>query len=192
MKDLQKSEALFKCPLAGGTSLALQLGHRVSIDLDFFGSKNLNFEDVIRLLESYDDALQLSASNSVITWSVQGVKIDVVRYDYPLLTPLKIEEGVVLYGLEDIAAMKLEAIKGRGRRRDFYDLYFLLKVFDIREIMSFNVNKFKGRDPFLVVKSLSYFADAELDPLVVVPSGIDRVDWEVVKTRMIEAAKNLL
>ncbi|HLU95014.1 MAG TPA: nucleotidyl transferase AbiEii/AbiGii toxin family protein [Membranihabitans sp.] len=192
LKELQQSEILKNCPLAGGTALALQLGHRISVDLDLFSLDNLNLEEVKRFLESYPESLELSSSKSIVTYSIKRIKVDVVNYDYPPINPLIIESGILLYSLEDIAAMKLEAIKGRGRKRDFYDLYFLLQEFTLEEILQFNLKKYNVRNPFMILKSLSYFEDAEVDPDVKVPPGVYRIEWDQVKNGIIEAGKNYL
>ncbi len=181
LKELQKSESLNGCPLAGGTALALQIGHRVSEDLDFFSPKKLDFQEIKYLFESYPDAQELSFSKNIMVWSVQNIKVDVVNYHYPRLFPLIKEQSLILYGMEDIAAMKLEAIKGRGKKRDFYDLYFLLKSFNLSKMLAFNQKKFRSSNDLMILKSLTYFEDAEGDPDVSVPTNKKKIDWNTVK-----------
>lgn len=192
LKELQQSEVLNKCPLAGGTALALQVGHRVSIDLDFFSPRTLNLEEVKRSFDVYPESLELSSSMSIITYSINKIKVDVVNYVYPPLYPYCLENDIVLYSLQDIAAMKLEAIKGIGKRRDFYDIYFLLQEFTLGEMLEFNLKKFNSRNPFMVLKSLSYFVDAENDPEIEVPEGVNKIEWKEVKSTIIKAGRDHL
>lgn len=181
LKELQESKALDDCPLAGGTALALQIGHRISEDLDFFSPEKLDFQEIKYLFETYPDAQELSFSKHIMVWSIQNIKVDVVNYRYPQLFPFIKEQGLILYSLGDIAAMKLEAIKGWGKKRDFYDLYFLLKTFDLSKMLALNQKKFKSSNGLMVLKSLTYFEDAEEDPDVKVPNNKERVDWNAVK-----------
>lgn len=192
LKELQQSEVLNKCPLAGGTALALQIGHRISIDLDFFSPRNLNLEEVKRSFDIYPESFELSSSKSIIAYSINKVKVDVVNYGYPPLYPYCIENDIILYSLQDIAAMKLEAIKGRGKKRDFYDLFFLLQAFTLGEMLEFNLKKFNSRNPFMVLKSLSYFVDAENDPEIEVPEGVNKIEWKEVKSTIIQAGRDHL
>lgn len=191
MKELQQNPALGDCPLAGGTALALQLGHRISLDLDFFSSRDLNLNEIKKVFESYPTAKELATSKNILTWSINDVKIDVVNYTYPTLRPLIENSGIVLYSMEDIAAMKLEAIKGRGRKRDFYDLYFLLKKFDLAKMLQFNKEKYNRSNMFMVIKSMTFFEDANTDPDVMVPKDTEKVDWELVKKEIIKAVKSI-
>lgn len=192
LKELQQNETLKNCPLAGGTALALQLGHRISVDLDFFSPYKLNLEEVKRSLERFPESLELSSSKNIVTYSINQVKVDVVKYEYPPIYPFLEENEIILYSLQDIAAMKLEAIKCRGRKRDFYDLYFLLQEFSLDELLRFNSTKFDARNPFMILKSLSYFEDAENDPDVEVPSGVTRIEWNQVKNFILKVGKNNL
>lgn len=192
LKKLQQSEVLYKCPLAGGTALALQIGHRVSIDLDFFSPHTLNLEIVKRSFDIYPESMEMASSLSIITYSINKVKVDVVNYGYPPLYPYCVENDNVLYSLQDIAAIKLEAIKGRGKKRDFYDLFFLLQVFTLGEMLEFNIKKFNSRNPFMVLKSLSYFVDAENDPEIEVPEGANKFEWKEVKSTIIQAGRDHL
>ena len=98
-------------------------------------------------------------------------------------------EGLRLMSIEDIAAMKLDAIKGRGRKRDFYDLFFLLKKFTLKDPLLLHQNKFGDNSTFLVVKSLSYFQDAEEDPKIQTIDGDP--GWDHIKMTITEAIREL-
>ena len=182
LEEIAKHNAASKLALAGGTALSLQIGHRISYDLDFFGQFN---ESELKgdLLSKYNYQ-EIFSSENILTILIEGIKVDFINYKYPLLEKLKVHEGIKLYSLQDIAAMKLEAIKGRGRKRDFYDLYHLLSVFSLSKMIEFNTAKFKSSNEFLIKKSLTYFNDAENDPEVVVPDFKKHVDWDSVKRRI--------
>ncbi|MEX2379102.1 MAG: nucleotidyl transferase AbiEii/AbiGii toxin family protein [Vicingaceae bacterium] len=164
LEEITKHNAARNLALAGGTSLSLQIGHRISYDLDFFGEFNEN--------ELKGDLL--------------------FKYKYPLLNDINVIEGLRLFALQDIAAMKLEAIKGRGRKRDFYDLYYLLRLFDLSKMIEFNKVKFKSSNEFLIKKSLTYFVDAENDPEIVFPNNVEIVSWGKVKSKISEELAKLL
>lgn len=150
--------------LVGGTALALQLGHRISIDLDFFSVKPLKTNELIGILEKEYNAEIFQLTDNAIVGKVKGVKIDFIAHQYPLLNELKMENDIRLSSLEDIAAMKLNAIKNRGSKKDFVDLYFLLKQFSLTEMLSLVNKKYANNVDVLTLKSLVYFDDAELQP----------------------------
>jgi predicted nucleotidyltransferase component of viral defense system len=165
--------------LAGGTSLALQIGHRVSVDLDFFGNRPFEALEILDELQEFAPVSVMSQSKNILVLNVQEVKVDFVNYRYPLISPILEEDGIRLFSPPDIGAMKLTAIAGRGRKRDFFDLYFLLRQYSLPEIMKFYLQKFNDGSEFMVVRSLTYFEDADQDEDVILLK--ERVTWEQVK-----------
>lgn len=165
--------------LAGGTSLALQIGHRRSFDLDFFGPRPFSVQEILDVLQDLTPITILSQSENILILNLQGVKVDFVNYRYPLLTPIVSEEDIRLVSVPDIAAMKLAAIAGRGKKRDFYDLYFLLKQYSLDQLLQFYKSKYEDGSELMVLRSLPYFDDADQDEEVVLirPS----IKWEDVK-----------
>jgi len=174
--------------LVGGTALALQLGHRISIDLDFFGQSNLPLEEIISLLSERPKLTILTQSRNILVLNIEDIKVDFVNYQYPLLKPFQMLEGIRLVAPEDIAAMKLAAVAGRGRKRDFYDLYFLLQQFQLDELIQFYNDKYPDGSEFMIVKSLIYFDDAELDED---PILLKEADWQLVKTYITKEVNRL-
>lgn len=164
--------------LAGGTSLALQIGHRKSIDLDLFGRLEADEYEVSALMKSFNSATMLNRTANIQSWVVNGIKVDVVNYNYPWLDLENTEGGIRLAAVKDIAAMKLAAITGRGTKKDFIDLYFLLKSYKLDDILSFYSEKYSEGSLFLVLKSLVYFEDAEDDPM---PVMLQDADWDIIK-----------
>ncbi len=169
--------------LVGGTALALYLGHRKSIDLDLFGE--IDFEDIntAKLFTDYKSVTTLKKSKNINIFSIDNVKVDFVNYSYPWLQQQLLIDNIRLAGIEDIAAMKLAAITGRGSKKDFVDIYFLLKKYSLREMLDFYRQKYFDGSEYLVLKSLTYFDDAEKD------NGLEMlvdISWEKVKKRILD------
>lgn len=115
---------------------------------------------------------------------VNGVKLDIVNYPYTWIDEPVEENGIMLAGIKDISAMKLSAITNRGTRKDFIDLYFLLRLYPIDFMLGFYREKYSDAQLFTAVKSLTYFDDAENEPM---PIMIEPVEWESVKSTIITA-----
>jgi predicted nucleotidyltransferase component of viral defense system len=164
--------------LAGGTSLALQLGHRRSVDLDFFGTLQTDEITLSGQLTVFEKITWLKRSANINIFSIDGIKVDFVNYRYPWIEEMNTEDGLRLAGPRDIAAMKLAAITGRGTKKDFIDIYFLLQQYSLREMMSFYNKKYADGSDFLVLKSLTYFEDAEQEQE---PVMLTNVNWKAIK-----------
>ena len=136
--NLQRTDILQSTRLVGGTALALQLGHRLSIDLDFFGQIKEDTESIAENLitEGFDVKLE-SNSKNIHIFRINGIKTDIVNYRYAWVDDMIENCGVRMAGMKDIAAMKLAAITNRGTKKDFIDMYFLLNHFSLKEIMDF-------------------------------------------------------
>lgn len=189
LRELMKLPALEGFNLAGGTALALQIGHRISVDLDFFG--DVDFEG-ITILDSLRDIAEIkiiNQSRAILILNVNGIKVDFVRYRYPLLHPVREMDGVRLFSILDIGSMKLAAITNRGRKRDFFDLFFIMRAYSLRHLLEAYNAKYSDGSEFLVRKSLVYFEDAEEDDI---PSVFDKsVTWPIVKRTIELEAKKL-
>jgi hypothetical protein len=185
LRGLQQIPALAGYGLAGGTSLALQLGHRVSVDIDLFGEVPFEDEEVVPYLAQIGPFTRIKRSENIFVAVVQGIKVDLVRYAYPRLAPFVVEDGVRMFGLADIAAMKLGAIAGRGSRKDFIDLHVLMEHFSKEQLWEVYRAKFPDSSEFLLRKSLTYFTDAEREAM---PEMHIPLTWEEVKRRVVEVA----
>ena len=189
LKNLMAIDELSEFNLAGGTALALHIGHRISYDLDFFGHTDIDLTEVLELLRPGYPLQEMHRTQNILALDINGVKVDFVKYAYPLIgVPQELEE-IRLISIEDIAAMKLDAIKGRGRKRDFYDVYFLLKKFDLPSLLEFHLKKYGQDTRFLILKSMVYFDDAEND--VPVQLLHEEISWEEVKTVITRQVKNI-
>lgn len=161
LKFVMKSDVFSDFLLVGGTALALQIGHRNSVDLDFFGNSEIDTDIFRREISKYGESRVLKQSKNILILEVNGLKVDFVNYKYPIIAEPRVVDGIRLAAKQDIAAMKLNAISGRGSKKDFIDLYFLLKEFTLPEMIEFYLQKYQDGSKFLVVKSLTYFEDAE-------------------------------
>lgn len=189
LKQLQSIELFKDLRLVVGTSLALQIGHRKSVDLDLFGDIDVNVIEINNALSQVGRITLIKDSKNIHIYLVNGVKVDVVNYSYPWLKDLLKEDRIRLAGCEDIAAMKLAAITGRGTKKDFVDLYFLLKQMTLSRMIQHYLNKYKDGSLFLVLKSLVYFEDAEID---VMPDMLIPIKWEDIKRSVILAHKEYM
>ena len=174
--------------LADGTSLALQIGHRRSFGLDFFGNRPFQAQEILDVLQDLIPITTLSQSENILILNVQGIKVDFVNYRYPQLLPLVEQEDIHLFSVPDVAAMKLAAIAGRGKKRDFYDLYFLLQHYSLEELLKFYKSKYSDGSELMVLRSLAYFDDADLDEEVVIIGHF--LKWEFVKKSISLEVKN--
>jgi hypothetical protein len=166
LKGLQAQGILKDFYLAGGTSLAIQIGHRKSMDLDLFTQKDFDTNSLLEHLEeTYNFRLNFSSHNTLKGF-IGDVNVDFISHKYPLVKSLIAENGIGLYSIEDIAAMKLNAIAGDGTRsKDFIDIYFILKQYSIEEIIGFYKTKYTGRNQLHVIKSLNYFDEISREDL---------------------------
>lgn len=178
LKKLQALPVLSKSRLVGGTSLALQLGHRKSVDLDLFGDVECDHQELIDELSSCGSLIQLKASANINIFVINGVKVDIVNYRFPWLEDAIVEDGIVLARLQDIAAMKVNAVIGRGTRKDFIDLAHIMKVYTLPQVLHFYFAKYPEASMFLAAKSMAYFADADMDPM---PYMFTNESWNDIK-----------
>lgn len=151
--------------LVGGTALSLLYGHRKSIDLDLFSNKPFENTDVIKALEkkfksSFNN--RTSTQRFGIFCFVNEVKVDLVRHPHPLIRQEQNCDGIKMFSTEDIIAMKVQAILGRGRKKDFWDIAELLNHFSIADFIKFHKEKFATQNLMITVpQAITYFADAE-------------------------------
>ena len=182
LKVLMQQPLLKDMRLVGGTSLALQYGHRRSVDLDFFGMTTEDVDELTDMMrECSKDLVKGSCSKRIKTYFLNGVKVDVVNYDYKWIDDVIEEEGLRLASPKDIAAMKVNAVMGRGTKKDFIDVYFLLQHYSFDELIKFYLQKYTDGSEYRALLSMSYFADADPQPL---PYMFQNIDWETIKSEI--------
>jgi hypothetical protein len=190
LKVLAESVWISSFYLVGGTALALQIGHRQSIDFDFFTDKRFRNRDITNILVKSGEFELFSEEAYTINGSLNGVRISFFKYDYPLLEDFIYYKNVKITSMLDIALMKLEAISGRGSKKDFIDLFFLLDYFELNDLFLSYKKKFGEEisNNYHLVKSLSYFDDAERDPMPVMHKDIS---WKKVKEKILQAVNRI-
>ena len=180
LKLLCQEPYLKECRLVGGTALALQYGHRASVDLDFFGSFDKEEDKLYTVLQPYAAVRRIKDRPNIKIFFMDDVKVDFVNYSiYSWIDDAVEEDGLRLASPKDIAAMKINAIEGRGSKKDFIDIYFLLQHYSLKEILDFYSQKYPNYSIYRALMSLTYFADA--DPKET-PTMFEDVSWEEIKT----------
>jgi hypothetical protein len=170
--------------LAGGTALALHLGHRISVDLDFFSAAGGFVDNLISHIQKTGFSYRiLSETSNQLIASIEDVKFSVFRYDYPFADEVTDVAGIRVAGILDIASMKVIAMGQRGTKRDFVDLYFILQKIPFHLIAENMVRRFgKERiNPVHLGKAFVYFTDADADPDPKYTEG-NVVDWNDIKS----------
>ncbi|MDQ1266209.1 MAG: hypothetical protein QG635_1361 [Bacteroidota bacterium] len=178
LKSLMKLTSLDNFYLAGGTSLALRFGHRISKDIDLFTNSEFSFDFVQNELNQFEDVNFISRTSNIYRITIKNIRVDLLSYNYQYIMPPHIEDSIRMLSVEDICAMKLASIANRGVKKDFFDLYFLLEKYNMKEIVQFFSMKYPNTDYYHVLKSLTFFEDAEsnMDPIV-----IKTISWTDVK-----------
>ncbi len=190
LQGFSQSEIGKKFYLAGGTALSLQIGHRNSIDLDFFSQT----EDIPSIRENLTESLSdwkpelTDSAWGNLVFLARNVRVGFYGYGYELTKSLRSEEGVQLASIEDIGLMKMDALLSRANRKDFYDLYFITQDIPFKTLFDLAQKKYPSVRDFevQVVKRLVYFDSAEYDPN---PRLLKPLDWDSVKSFFIEQAK---
>jgi len=164
LENLAKKPELKGFYLVGGTALSLQLGHRISTDLDFFSHKNFNNEPIRSLLETEDkDLVYARVGKNLVQATINGIKVDFACHKYPILKPGLEFHNIKIMSIVDISAMKLGAILSRAKKRDYIDIARIMKDYDLDRILTFFKKKYNQKNTFHVVKALGYFVEANQD-----------------------------
>lgn len=180
LRDLQQISDLANFYLAGGTGLALHVGHRRSIDLDLFTREPFDPEVILGKAEKLDGLRVLAKDLETLHLNIRETKVSFLGYRYPLLFPCDALHEVKVADPRDIACMKISAIAGRGTKRDFIDLYAVSKHHELEQLLACFKEKYAQANYSMVhvLKSLTYFEEAEKDPM---PDMLVALNWERVK-----------
>ncbi|OFX40883.1 MAG: hypothetical protein A2X08_17065 [Bacteroidetes bacterium GWA2_32_17] len=189
LKKLMQIDEFKELRLVGGTSLALQIGHRQSIDIDLFGALNIDEFELSKILNNFASVTILKKTKNINIYLIEGIKVDIVNYHYPWIKDALLEDNLRLAEKTDIAAMKIAAITNRGSKKDFIDIYFLLKYFTLGKMLSFYKLKYNDASEMLALKSLTYFDDADLEEE---PNMFLQINWENVKDEISNKLRNYL
>ena len=188
LKVLMRQPLMEQMRLVGGTSLALQYGHRRSVDLDFFGHTTEDVDELTSMMhECAENVVRGNCTKRIKAYFLDNVKVDVVNYDYDWIDEPVVSDGLRLASPIDIAAMKVNAVIGRGTKKDFVDVYFLLQHYSFDEIIRFYLKKYPDGSEYRAMLSMTYFADADPQPM---PFMFQQVEWSVVKEEIKRQVEN--
>lgn len=191
LEILTKEAVLKNFYLAGGTGVALQLKHRVSLDLDFFTNKDIDTKTLIQRIKTWGKfSIERETENTLI-----GIfncsRVSFLKYDYPLLFEFKQIKGIKIADFRDISCMKIDAVPSRGMKRDFADLFFICReAISLKNLLSLFKKKYKSVNYNMlhILKSLAYFENAENNPM---PRMIFPTSWQEVKSFFKEEIKKI-
>ncbi len=175
LKRLMALPVLKKFALVGGTNLSLQLGHRLSIDLDIFSNEDfLSSEIMPKVIEEFPDFKLIRSTEKSFSGIIENVKTDIILHKYEYLEPIKEVDGIRLLAIADIIPMKLGAMAQRGAKKDFWDIAILFNNYSIAEMLALFERKYKNSDYGYIVHALYYFDDAEKQEDPIDLKGITR------------------
>ncbi len=183
LKQLLDLTILKDFSLVGGTALSLQYGHRISVDLDLFSNEKFEHNEILKSFQgNFGNKFKYEGNFSRfgIFCFIDDIKIDIVHYPHKIIAPLDIRDGIRMYNSIDISAMKIQAILGRGKKKDFWDIAELLNHFSIQDIINNNSQKYPNQMLMISIpQALTYFTDANEseDPI-----SLKGQTWESVQT----------
>ena len=182
LKRLMQIEVLQPFSLVGGTALTLRYGHRSSIDLDLFCHQKFDHESIADSLKK-TFGKGYSSESKTARWGIfcyiENVKVDIVYYPHLPIGDIQETDTIRMYGDPDIIAMKLNAILGRGKKKDFWDLYELFRHYTLEEMISFHEKKFPEQNLLITIpQAITYFDDAEESEE---PVSLKGQKWKSVK-----------
>jgi hypothetical protein len=176
--------------LAGGTACAAHLGHRISKDLDFFSKEEFSHFELQNSLRDCGYFLTDYTDSHTLIGRFNRTKVSFFYYNYPSIRDVHHFLDLRIFSLEDIGCMKIDTISSRGSKRDFVDLYFILKKINLglKEFFKFFEEKYgtEGYNIYHILKSLVYFEDAEKEPEL---NMLVQYSWEEVRNFFVEQIK---
>ncbi len=165
LKQLMELPSLKSFCLVGGTALSLKYGHRSSVDLDLFFHEKFDSEVIEEeLKQTFGENYFTEGGhrNFGIFCYIQKVKVDIVYFPHKPIAPFEETENIRFYSSNDIAAMKIQAILGRGKKKDFWDLHELFKHYSLQQIMDWHKQKYPNQMLAISIpNALTYFTDAD-------------------------------
>jgi hypothetical protein len=180
--------------LAGGTSLALQIGHRDSIDFDFFTQNSFStpklFEKILKIFAEYEIQKIQEEKDTLTVLLDSKIKLSFFAYQYKLIDQLIDADNFYLASINDIGCMKFSAIIGRSTLKDYVDLYFILQEIKLITLLKLAIRKFHNIDENLILKSLVYFDDLEIEPIKFKHNK--KISLEKIKTFLNKEVKKII
>ena len=189
LKKLVLLPELNKFRLVGGTALSLLYGHRKSIDIDLFTDTPFDKEVLKEALEdNFNNIITINdRSKSIYQCSINGIKTDFVSVNDSFLYSPQIIDNIPFADTRELIALKLNAVKGRGVKKDFWDVAKLLQFYSLEDLFKFYHDRYHYDDTFAVIRSVIYFDDAEN---TIAPESLDGMTWGKVKKVITKAFDN--
>lgn len=167
LEELCQIPCLQNFGLVGGTALSLKFGHRLSIDVDFFSFEKFENEPLVEeLRKHFGGRLEIRTSPPWfgIFCFIDGIKVDIVRHPHPLIGAVETIEGIRFFSNQDIMAMKIQAILGRGKKKDFWDIAELLHHYSVNDFIKHHKEKYSTQNLLISIPQVMvYFQDADED-----------------------------
>ncbi len=193
LKQLMQLPELAPFALVGGTALSLRYGHRTSVDLDLFHHAQFERQEIVNALtRQFGSSFDYKGENTHfgIFCFIAGVKVDIVRFPHERIAPIEVVEDIRFYSDADIAAMKIQAILGRGKKKDFWDLKELLLHYPLQTLMDWHRQKYPTQMLAISIPSaITYFSDAEESEA---PMSLKGQTWEGVKRDLSKVVSDYL
>ncbi len=193
LKELLSMPELKEFSLVGGTALSLLYGHRISVDLDLFSNSKFDNNIIVEALTKKfksDFLLEQKPPQFGVFCFINNVKIDLVRHPFEMLNPPSVIQNIRMFSKEDIIAMKVQAILGRGKKKDFWDISELLKYYSVQNFIDFHTNKYSLQNLLISVpQALTYFSDADESEN---PVSLKGQTWESVKAHIQKKVREYL
>ena len=185
LKTLMKDEKLSQFYLVGGTTLSLYMGHRKSLDIDLFSQQSFDVSALQQYFVHTYDFQTIRITNATLIGYINSIKVDCIGYNYPLIEPTQEYDGIRMYSIPDIVAMKLTAISQSGDRlKDFIDIAFLSSRMSLEEMLNAFEKKFPKTSVITAVRGLTYYDDIDFSVEVDLMEGTFK--WKIVEKRLKE------
>jgi hypothetical protein len=179
--------------LVGGTALSLRYGHRSSINLDLFNHQKFDSEAILtELRKFFGEELSVESGHQKfgIFAYIKGIKVDIVYFPHNPIAEIVIEDNFRMYNSMDIAAMKIQAILGRGKKKDFWDLFELLQHYSLQQIIDWHKKKYPSQMLAISIpNAISYFTDADQSET---PVSFKGQTWAAIRNGIRQAVRDYL
>ena len=188
VKMLMRDEKLSQFYLVGGTALALYMGHRESIDIDLFSQQLFDVPQLEKYFKKTYDYQTKRTSDATLIGEINAIKVDCVGYNYPLVEPAQEYDGIRMYSMTDIAAMKLTAISQSGKRlKDFVDVAFMSSIMSLEDMLRAFEKKFPRTSVMTAARGITFFDDIDFSAKIDLIEGTFK--WKPVEKRLNEMIK---
>jgi hypothetical protein len=193
LKELMEIPSLQSFSLVGGTALSLRYGHRSSVDLDLFFHEKFDFLKIVTDLENvfkHRFVYKQQQTQFGIFCFIDGIKVDIVYFPHLPISSIETIDKIRFYSDADIAAMKIQAILGRGKKKDFWDLYELLQHYSLQQIIDWHKQKYPSQMLAISIPhAITYFVDADASET---PVSFKNQTWKGIKKGISKVVSNYL